>query len=117
MNVSLGEVPTDGFASGTEDYSKEDALAAVQEVMSDLSGLQMNEDMLASYRYRLERHLQLEKEKPEYWLEAIRLRYIEGKDFTTGAESKIQALTETHVRKILSLLENGTKVEYIITER
>ena len=117
MNVSLSEVPTDGFASGTEDYSKEDAFAAVREVMSDLSGLQMDEDMLASYRYRLERHLQLEKEKPEYWLEAIRLRYMEGKDFTTGAEARIQALTETHVRKILSMLDNGTKVEYIITER
>lgn len=117
VTVSMEEASTEGFAEGTAGYSKEEALDAVREVLSDLKRLKLDEDLLASYRYRLERHLQIEKEKPEYWMDAVRMRYMEGKDFTTGAEAKIAALTADNVRKIFSTLDKGTKVEYVITER
>ena len=117
LTVSMNEAQVDGFACGTSGYSKDNALAAVRKVLSDMAGVKIDETLLASYRYRLERNLQLEKETPEYWIEAIRLRYMEGKDFTMGAEAKIKALTADNVRKILSSLDNGTKVEYTITER
>lgn len=117
LTVSMNEVSVDGFARGTAGYSKDNALAAVREVLSDMSGVKVDDALLASYRYRLERSLQLEKENPEYWIEAVRMRYMEGKDFTTGAEARIKALTADNVRRILSSLDGGTRVEYTITER
>ena len=63
------------------------------------------------------RSLQMEMKRPEYWMNALKLRYLAGKDFTTGAEARIKALKADDVKRILSYLEKGTKVEYIITER
>lgn len=44
------------------------------------------------------------------------MRYLDGKDYTTGYASKIDAVTENDVRKILDLLEMGSKIEYIINK-
>ncbi len=51
---------------------------------------------------------------PDYWRYAIALRYLEGKDFSTGYDVKTDALSPEKIRQIISLLEKGTKVEYIV---
>ena len=117
VNVSMDEASVEGFASGTDGYSKEAAFDAVRAVLSDLSDMHVDETELESYRYRLDRHLLLVQERPGYWIDAISMRYMEGKDFTSGAQEKIKALAAGNVEKILSALDGGTKTEYTITER
>ena len=54
--------------------------------------------------------------EPEYWLHAMAMRYLDGKDYTSGYAAKIDAVSENDVRKILDLLEKGSKIEYIINK-
>ena len=54
---------------------------------------------------------------PSYWLHAVAMRYLDGKDFTTGYASKIDAVTPAKVCDILTLLGDGSKVEYKIDKR
>ena len=51
---------------------------------------------------------------PQYWLNAISMRQIEGKDFTTDYKARVDAVTADKVKQILTSLNNASKVEYII---
>lgn len=54
---------------------------------------------------------------PEYWVNAILLRYLEGKDFTTGYDNKIDEVSAEDVRALLKSLDEAGKVEYIIRRK
>ena len=43
--------------------------------------------------------------------------YLDGKDYTTGHAARIDAVSEADIRKILGLLETGSKIEYIINSK
>ena len=115
MRVLVSEAAVDGFASGTTGYTMGAALSTMRKVFADLSAVSVDEKILATYRYRLERHLAREKSNPGYWVDALNLRYLDGKDFTTGAEARIRSINETNVRKMLSALDSNSKIEYVIT--
>lgn len=55
--------------------------------------------------------------EPEYWLHAMAMRYLDGKDYTTGYAARIDAVSENDIRKILDLLEKGSRIEYIINSK
>jgi len=59
----------------------------------------------------------IDTKAPSYWLHAIAMRYLDGKDFTTGGASKIDAVTSAKVCDILESLGQGSKVEYVINKR
>ena len=59
----------------------------------------------------------IDMKEPSYWLHAVAMRYLDGKDFTTGYASKIDAVTPAKVCDILTLLGDGSKVEYKIDKR
>jgi hypothetical protein len=42
------------------------------------------------------------------------LRHLDGKDLTTGSASRIDAVKAADVKAVLELLEDGSKVEYVI---
>lgn len=115
MRVSVSEASSEGFASGTSEYSMGEALSVMRNAFSDLSQVKVDKAALASYKERLERQLAVAKETPEYWVSAINLRYLDGKDFTTGAENKIKSISEANVRAMLDVLGSNSKIEYVIT--
>lgn len=59
----------------------------------------------------------IEMKEPSYWLHAVAMRYLDGKDFTTGYASRIDAVTSAKVCDILTSLDEGSKVEYMINKR
>lgn len=59
----------------------------------------------------------MDMKDPSYWLHAVALRYLDGKDFTTGCASKIDAVTPAKVCDILTALDKGSKVEFKINKR
>ena len=115
MRLSLSEASAEGFAVGTSYHTTDEAVAALKKVFAEMSSIDIDENALASYRYRLERHLQIEKARPEYWVNALNLRYLDGKDFTTGAEERIRNVTAARVRSLLTALGADSKIEYVIT--
>ena len=115
MRVSVSEASSEGFASGTLDYTMGDALSVMRKVLFDLSVVKLDNAVLASYRERLIRQLTVAKETPEYWIHAINLRYLDGKDFTTGAEGKIKNVSDANIRALLNTLGSNSRIEYVIT--
>lgn len=59
----------------------------------------------------------IDMQDPSYWLHAVAMRYLDGKDFTTGYASKIDLVTSEKVCDILKSLGQGSKVEYVINKR
>ena len=54
---------------------------------------------------------------PDYWLRILTQRMTYGKDLHTDYQEKIDGVTAEKVRDIISSLDNGAKVEYIIRPR
>lgn len=112
--VTLGEASADGFATGTELAGFEVALDRLRDVLDGLASLNITDDTLSKYKTTLKGHLALQMKTPEYWMHALSMRYLDGKDLTSGYEAKIDAVTAEKVKMILASLTEASKVEYII---
>jgi hypothetical protein len=47
----------------------------------------------------------------------MQLRHLEGKDFTTGASAKIDAVTAQILHRVFAAMGEGAGIEYIITKK
>ncbi len=112
--VSLYEASVEGFAPGTSHEDPQQALDAVRELLENMGEMPLTDVEMASYKSRLKHRLTQEKNTPEYWRRAIERRYLDGKDFTTGCDARIDAVTAEDVRSLLGKLSEGSKVEYVI---
>ena len=98
-----------------EDVSQ-DMLSAMRRAVAGASGSDVEADYIAACKAYMKHKYAVQMKEPAYWLQAMAMRYLDGKDYTTGYASKIDAVTENDVRKILDLLEMGSKIEYIINK-
>ena len=112
--ISLNEASVDGYLPGTAHLDPLEALRIVRTALSDLSSVEISKSELASYKAMLKKRIALDKNTPEYWLGAITKRYLDSKDFSTGSDAKIDAVTKENVISLLTGLDDGCKVEYII---
>ena len=117
LMISLNEASLDGFAPGTAVDDPMVALAAVRSVMANPRSMKLTKEELDAYKAFLKKDIAERKKTPEYWLQQISMRYFDGKDFMTGCDAKIDAVTEDKVKALLASLVNGSKVEYIINKK
>ena len=94
----------------------QDMLSALRRAVAGASEIDVEADYIAACKAYMKHKYAVQMQDPAYWLQAMALRYLDGKDYTTGYASKIDAVTENDVRKILDLLEMGSKIEYIINK-
>lgn len=85
----------------------------IRETLEHMSALDISDRELSSYKSLLHAYLAHGQETPEYWVDAIAKRYFDGKDFTTGAKAKIDAVTKDKIKMLLSDLTHASRVEYI----
>ncbi len=90
-----------------------DDLASIREVLSGLESVSITEADLKPFKESLKNDLSREMQSPEYWVHAIMMRYLDGKDLSSNYASKIDAVTPARVEAILDLLDEGTKIEYV----
>ena len=112
--VSVVEAPVSGFAAGTEALGSIDVLGVLRSALSGISGMEINEGRLSACKAYLKNAVSMEMKSPHYWTDAMTLRHLDGKDLTTGYASRIDAVKAADVMSVLELLENGSKVEYVI---
>lgn len=115
--ITLEEASVDGYAYGTAYNAPMEALKALRAALADIGSVNISKAELDFYKGLLKKHVSVQKETPEYWLKALTMRYLDGKDFSTGCDARIDAVTEEKVRALLSSLKTGTSVEYIINGR
>ena len=115
--ISLDEASAEGFVPGTVHEDPMLALKTVRDVLADPQSIRITDAELASYKAMLKKQVAQQKKDPKYWLHAIPMRYLEGKDFTTGCDARIDMVTVPKVKALLSSLSNGSRVEYIISKK
>ena len=114
--IYIKEASEDGFAEQRTADPLE-ALRAVRSTLRDLETADISDAVVKAYKEWLKNDIAYRQKDPRYWTSAISMRYLEGKDFTTGYKAKIDAVTADKVRQILVSLNNASKVEYIITRK
>ena len=112
--ISVAEADPDGFARDAKMTGTDEVLKIMRELLKGLPKAEISEDVVAKYKTVLKGHLALKMKDPHYWVQAIVKRHLDGKDFTTSYESKIDAVTPAKVKAVLAPLSNTSRVEYII---
>lgn len=115
--ISLSEISPEGFASGHVTDTPIEALAKVRPVLSELDVMEVSDDGLKYFKDRLKNMISIEMKDPAYWVDAIVLRYLDGKDLSTNYASKIDAVNASRVRSVLAMLDAGSKVEYVTSKK
>ena len=119
FHIALNEVSEDGFSSDTEISGSIEALGMVRSVLSGLAGSEREVSAadVEMFKSQLKDRMKAEMKEPSYWLDVISRRHLAGKDFTSGYEARINGVNVDKVRNILAGLNDGTRVEYIISRR
>lgn len=113
--ISAFEADGDGMPAGIEAETPIDVLGKLREVLSDMVSKDIGDNELKDCKAYLKNAMAARMKDPMYWQNAITVRYLDGKDLTTGYAATIDAVTKDKVRNILSLLDQGCKVEYVTT--
>ncbi len=111
--ISVSEASEDGFPSGMKPKTPIEVLTDVRSVLSGLHLMKITDNDLKPYKEALKNRIAHEMKSPSFWAEAIALRYLDGKDLTTDYAAKIDAVTSDRVMSTLTLLNDGSKVEYV----
>ncbi len=115
--ISVSEISEDSGSYGKRHDTPIAALEDVRSALMDMHGLKITKDDLKPYKESLKNSLSLAMKSPEYWVHAIALRYLDGKNFTTNYAAKIDSVTPDQVKAVLRLLNEGCKIEYVTSKR
>ena len=116
LMLTIAEADMNGFAHEVREITADEGLVILRKVLADLPEMQISEELLNKHKNVLKGHIALKMQDPQYWIQAIAMRHLDGKDFTTSYESRIDAVTASKVRAVLAPLSSASRVEYI-TER
>ena len=61
--------------------------------------------------------LEMEMKVPFYWLNVISRSHLAGKAFTTNHDARIKSVPPEKVKAIIAKLNEGTRVEYIVSKK
>ena len=111
--VSVAEASEDGFAYGMKSISPLQLLSDVRAAVSSLKEMEVTEELLKIYKASLKNEIAIRMNDPLYWTDAIAVRYLDGKDWTSNYQAKIDSVTVAQVKSILAALNEGCKVEYV----
>ena len=116
MLVSVYGVDVEGLASGQVGRSAIDALDDVREALSGLASKEITDEELDQCKAYLKNQMSVEMNDPQYWVDAIVVRHLDGKDLTSGYAAIIDALSKDDVKRVMALIDKGCKVEYVTEE-
>ena len=115
-------IPEDRFSvmitiEGESGEISEDFLWRLRRVLNAADEFAMDPEYIAACKAFLKKQYEINSQDYRYWLHVIAMRQLDGKDFTTGYVNRIDAVTPEKTSSVLSLLENGSKIEYVIKKR
>lgn len=91
-----------------------DHVRPAREVLDKLASAGPDDSLVKLYKDALKHEHALMMQEPEYWLRAVTMRNLDGKDFTIGCASKIDAVTSSRLKELFKLLNEGGRIEYVI---
>ena len=95
----------------------QEVLSVLRRAVAEASGAELDATYVNACKEYLKHKYAVQMKEPTYWLHAVAMRYLDGKDYTTGCASKIDAVSAEDIRKILRLLDKGSRIEYITNRK
>lgn len=116
LSLSRNIYPDERFSILVELSGKccQEDLTMVHEVLNESK---VSEQELSSCKEYLKTSYALQADTPAYWLRVVPLRHLEGKDFTTGASAKIEAVSQDDLKSVFKALAEGAGMEYITIKK
>lgn len=112
--ISVEPLAEDRYASYVDAKGSIEALAIVRDFLSDVSNVPVSDQILNFSKEFLKNYISERLKDPDYWMDAVSRRYIDGKDFTSNYAQRLDAVTSEQVKRLLSDLYEGSKVEYVV---
>ena len=94
-----------------------EGITVLRSVLSDVSARKWTDADLKLCKADLKNAVAMKMKTPEYWTEVLIMRYLYGKDLSTGYAARIDAVTAENVCRVLQAWNSGSKVEYIMKKR
>lgn len=91
-----------------------EAVAAWRAVLKDAGSMTPSASVLKTFKSALVAEIASELKDPEGIVEAVLIRYADGKDVVTRYKERIEAVTDARVKEILSAFSSAARVEYIV---
>lgn len=112
--ISVEPLDSDSYASYVDAQGPVEALAIVRKFLSDAFEVPIPDQILKSCKNYLKNYIEGRMKDPDYWLDAVSRRYLDGKDFTSNYVERLDAVTPEQIRSLLEDLYEGSKVEYVV---
>lgn len=112
--LSAGPAAADGLPMGVAPASVDEIRNVLRSVISKAGSLPIPASKLRQYKAALLDRFESSVKNSDYLMDAVLMRYSEGKNMLTDYKMSINAIDESAVRSMLTSLEDASSVEYII---
>lgn len=103
-----------GLPSGVTPASSEQILTAVRRVLSDIENISLSDRDMKACKTRLISEYESSLANPEGIIDAVLIRYSDGRDVVSGYKEAINSVSKEGIKEVLSLLDEGADVEYTV---
>ena len=103
-----------GLPAGMSAADPVKLLNTIRKVTMDLSGLEVSESELKAFKEELLNAFDKDMKQPETVIDAVMVRYSDGKDLVSGYRNAVKSVNAGKVKEILRQLGEGAGVEYVI---
>ena len=117
LTVSVEKADENGLPATLKQSTFLQSLYAVRSSVSGFAEREISEEMLETYKNRLRAEYESQSGSPEYWISVISKRISHSKTFDRFYGDAIDAVTVESVRAVLSALDEGARVEYIVRKQ
>ena len=100
-----------------QEGAEERARNAVNRVLSEQGVKEIVDTQMKACKDWLKHNHSVRMKNPQYWVDAMLLRHLEGKDLTSGYDEQMNSVTTDMVKDLLVSLSDASKVEYIIRKK
>ena len=112
--VNCSPCPSAGLPADVEPADPLEVVSRMRDALPRITASSLSAETLKGLREALAKEMAGEASDPDYVMEAFLLRHSEGKDILSNYSTYLSKVTAEDVMNVISSLDRGSKVEYII---
>ena len=112
--VNCSPCPSAGLPADVEPADPLEVVSRMRDALPRITASSLSAETLKGLREALAKEMAGEASDPDYVMEAFLLRHSEGKDVLSNYSTYLSKVTAEDVMNVISSLDRGSKVEYII---
>ena len=109
----MERVLPEGFGSDTHQADVMSALAVLRQALSNMADIKMSASELKACKNYIKGELSVSLDNPAWWIKALNMRYLGGKDMYSNILSKADGINMNKIQNMFNALSKGTRVEYV----